>query len=112
MERLPSKQNNNATEFEKRIGTAKNVLNVYRRSLPKFEYIESVFRKLPDNKIDHTYKLGQIVNYPSTPRGALTSWIIVRAEKGHYLLERELPDTGEFAHVICEEEELEHAKHE
>ena len=83
--------------------TLRDFANMHAR----FGSIDAQFDALPQTNEDARHKPGEQVIFPGpeNSNGELLRWQVVRAEKGHYLLERKTGD-NKFDHVLCSEDEL------
>lgn len=75
-------------------------------SVVLMELIVAKFNALPQSDEALKFAVGDTVKFPeSDSTSKLMEWIVVRAEKGHYLLERPR-NGGNYVHVLCSQEEL------
>src|ERR1700733_2415335 len=72
----------------------------------RFGPIEAQFDALSDTDEQTRHKIGELVIFPSAENtNDRLQWRVVRAEKRHYLLERQTDET-KFCHAFCSEDEL------
>lgn len=88
-----------------------NFIESRKKDNEKFISMEESFKEFNENpennNIELSYSLGNIVRAPEAKESEkMCDWQVVKAEAGHYLLEREDEESRKFGHVTCSEEEL------